>query len=64
MSRSEIPHEREAQTAYVLLGITFVPHYYIKNAFVGPGNKILYVDYLKLFNAQRVTLALWPRRYS
>jgi hypothetical protein len=47
-----------------MLGITYVPHYTIRDTYVAPGNVLLSLSHLQLFKARRVTLPLWPRRYS
>jgi hypothetical protein len=47
-----------------MLGLTYVPHYHIRDTFVAPGNVMLTLSHLQLFGAKRIILPLWPRRYS
>lgn len=63
MAEYNFPHEVAPQNAYLMLGITYVPHYTARDTFVGPGNITLSKTYLELFGAERVTLPLWPRHY-
>lgn len=57
-------HAVEPQTAYVLCGITYIPHYTRKGTFVAPGNVMYTEDFLGLLGASQITLDLWPRHYS
>lgn len=53
----------EEQTAYLLNGMLFVPHYTNKGVFVAPGS-ITYLESALVNIAQKVRLMLWPREYK
>lgn len=64
MAKVDPIHEIASETAYILLGIVYVPHYTERGTYVGPGNVYYPVSYLELFRAEKIRLPLWPRQYS
>ena len=54
----------EPTEAFLFSGLTWIPHYSLRNLYVAPGGRCMDYSALKAVNAVNVVMDLWPRRWS
>lgn len=61
---NDVLHEVGTEHAFLLRGITYLPHYHLKDMFVAPGGVQHHRSYFEAFGAEKIRLPLLPRSYG